>query len=120
MMTLPFSIVGPAIGTIRALVIAYTFGTLRSRCTPICAPSNGGAAMTAASARVIVVRERPVCIADMLLARTACIRLWIRGVGATRECVGVGNIPSPHGGVKALQLSAASAFPSPYGRNCLY
>src|SRR5215813_14090283 len=75
MMMLPLSIVGPAIGTMRALVIAYAFGTLRSRCTPICALSNGGAAMMAVTARVIVVRERPVCIADMLLARTACGRL---------------------------------------------
>ena len=41
-------------------------------------------------------------------------------MGATPECAAVGNIPSADGRVKALQLSAASPFPSPYGRNCFY
>src|SRR5688500_540991 len=70
--TVPRSIVAPVPGTMRAFVIAYAVGTLRSRWTPICASAAGGAiaapASSAAAAAAVAGRERRVSIATAFLA----------------------------------------------------
>src|SRR5687768_1081186 len=81
--TVPRSIAGPLPGTMRAFVMAYAVGTLRSRCTPIWAASGGGAAAPNSrtpAAAVVAERERRVSIARRFLASAA------PGTGDGRGC----------------------------------
>src|SRR5687768_18545188 len=66
----PRSIAGPATGTMRAFVMAYVPGALRSRWTPICAAADGGVATTATTAMVADAArtERRKSILKRLLA----------------------------------------------------